>query len=194
MVAAMARHSDPEAAAGEVLRLGTIASIDLANATCTAQSGDIVTGDVPWIAQRAGNVRAWSPPSVGEQCLILAPEGDLAAALVIVGLYSDACPPPSSDPNVTLTEYPDGAIISYDHAAHELTATLPAGGTVTIEAPGGVTIIGDTGSVGDTHIAGGLNVSGTITAAEDVIGGGISLKSHKHGQVQAGSAQSGAPV
>jgi len=194
MVAAMARHSDPEAAAGEVLRLGTIASIDLANATCTAQSGDIVTGDVPWIAQRAGNVRAWSPPSVGEQCLILAPEGDLAAALVIVGLYSDACPPPSSDPNVTLTEYPDGAIISYDHAAHELTATLPAGGTVTIEAPGGVTIIGDTGIVGDTHIAGSLNVSGTITAAEDVIGGGISLKSHKHGQVQAGSAQSGAPV
>jgi len=194
MVAAMARHSDPEAAAGEVLRLGTIASVDLANATCTAQSGDIVTGDIPWIAQRAGNVRAWSPPSVGEQCLILAPEGDLAAALVIVGLYSDACPPPSSDPNVSLTEYPDGAIISYDHATHGLTATLPAGGTVTIEAPGGVTIIGNTGIVGDTHIAGSLNVSGTITAAQDVFGGGISLKSHKHGQVQAGSAQSGAPV
>jgi len=194
MVAAMARHSDPEAAAGEVLRLGTIASVDLANATCTAQSGDIVTGDIPWIAQRAGNVRAWSPPSVGEQCLILAPEGDLAAALVIVGLYSDACPPPSSDPNVSLTEYPDGAIISYDHATHGLTATLPAGGTVTIEAPGGVTIIGNTDIVGDTHIAGSLNVSGTITAAQDVFGGGISLKSHKHGQVQAGSAQSGAPV
>lgn len=194
MVAAMARYSDPEAAAGEVLRLGTIASLDLANATCTAQSGDIVTGDIPWIAQRAGNVRTWSPPSVGEQCLILAPEGDLAAALAIVGLYSDACPPPSADPNVSLVEYPDGAIIAYDHVIHELTVTLPAGGAATIEAPGGVTIIGDTGIVGDTHIAGSLNVSGTITANEDVIGGGISLKSHKHGQVQAGTAQSGAPV
>ncbi|WP_333701187.1 phage baseplate assembly protein V [Sphingobium yanoikuyae] len=194
MVAAMARILDPEAAAGEVLRLGTIASVDPANATCTAQSGDLVTGDIPWIAQRAGNVRAWSPPSVGEQCLILAPEGDLDAALVIVGLYSDACPPPSVDPNVSLTEYPDGAVIAYDHVAHELTATLPAGGTVTIEAPGGVTIIGDTGIVGDTHIAGNLNVSGTVQAMEDVIAGSISLKSHKHGQVQAGSAQSGAPV
>ncbi|WP_333717187.1 phage baseplate assembly protein V [Sphingobium yanoikuyae] len=190
----MARILDPEAAAGEVLRLGTIASVDPANATCTAQSGDLVTGDIPWIAQRAGNVRAWSPPSVGEQCLILAPEGDLDAALVIVGLYSDACPPPSVDPNVSLTEYPDGAVIAYDHVAHELTATLPAGGTVTIEAPGGVTIIGDTGIVGDTHIAGNLNVSGTVQAMEDVIAGSISLKSHKHGQVQAGSAQSGAPV
>ncbi|RSU45829.1 phage baseplate assembly protein V [Sphingobium yanoikuyae] len=190
----MARFSDPEAAAGEVLRLGTIASVDLANATCTAQSGEIVTGDIPWIAQRAGSVRAWSPPSIGEQCLILAPEGDLAAALAIVGLYSDACPAPSTDPNVSLVEYPDGAIIAYDHAAHALTATLPEGGSVTIDAPGGVTIIGDTGIVGDTHIAGSLNVSGTVTANEDVIGGGISLKSHKHGQVQAGSAQSGAPV
>jgi len=194
MVAAMARFSDPEAAAGEVLRLGTIASVDLPNATCTAQSGDIVTGDIPWIAQRAGNIRAWSPPSVGEQCLILAPEGDLDAALAIVGLYSDACPPPSTDPNVSLVEYPDGAVIAYDHVAHELTATLPEGGSITIDAPGGVTIIGDTGIVGDTHIAGNLNVSGTIKASEDVIAGSISLKSHKHGQVQAGAAQSGEPV
>lgn len=194
MVAAMARFSDPEAAAGEVLRLGTIASLDLANGTCTAQSGDILTGNIPWIAQRAGNIRAWSPPSVGEQCLILAPEGDLDAAMVIVGLYSDACPPPSTDPNVSLVEYPDGAIIAYDHVSHELTATLPEGGSVTIDAPGGVTIIGDTGIVGDTHIAGSLNVSGKITANEDVIAGGISLKSHKHGQVQAGAAQSGPPV
>jgi hypothetical protein len=42
MVAAMARFIDPEAAAGEVLRLGTIASIDLANGTCTVESGDII--------------------------------------------------------------------------------------------------------------------------------------------------------
>ncbi len=194
MVAAMARYSDPEAAAGEVLRLGTIASVDLANATCTAQSGDIVTGDIPWIAQRAGNVRAWSPPSVGEQCLILAPEGDLAAALAIVGLYSDACPAPSADPNVSLIEYPDGAIIAYDHAAHALTATLPAGGTLAIDASGGVTIIGDTVIRGNATIDGDLHVTGTVTADTDVLGGGISLKSHKHGQVQAGSAQSGAPV
>jgi phage baseplate assembly protein V len=107
MVAAMARNLDPEAAAGEVLRLGTIASVDHANATCTVESGDILTGDIPWIAQRAGKVRHWSPPSVGEQCLLLAPEGDLAAGMAIVGLYSDACPPPSTDPNLILVEYDD---------------------------------------------------------------------------------------
>lgn len=194
MVAAMARFTDPEAAAGEVLRLGTIASVDLANGTCTVESGDIVTGDIPWVAQRAGSVRHWSPPSVGEQCLLLAPEGDLAAGLVIVGLYSDACPAPSSSADISLVEYPDGAVIAYDHAAHSLAATLPAGGSVTIEAPDGVTIIGGTGIVGDTFIAGNLNVSGTIKATQDVVAGTVSLTSHKHGQVQAGTAQSGAPV
>lgn len=178
----MARTSDPEAAAGEVLRLGTIASIDHANATCTVTSGDILTGDLPWVAQRAGATRIWSPPSIGEQCLLLAPEGDLAAALVIVGLYSDACPPPSTDPNLILIEYPDGAQIGYDHVTHHLTAILPAGGSVAIDATGGVTIKGD------------LSVDGLISATDDVKAGAISLKHHKHGQVQAGGAQSGEPV
>lgn len=194
MVPAMARINDPEAAAGEVLRLGTIYSVDPANATCRVESGDLITGDIAWIAQRAGKVRHWSPPSVGEQCLLLAPEGDLDAALVIVGIYSDACPAPSTDPNVTLLQYDDGAFISYDRASHSLTATLPAGGTARIEAPGGITIIGDTDITGDSTVRGNLRVTGTINADEDVIAAGISLKSHKHGQVQAGGAQSGTPV
>ena len=194
MVPAMARINDPEAAAGEVLRLGTIYSVDPANATCRVESGDLITGDIPWIAQRAGKVRYWSPPSVGEQCLLLAPEGDLDAALVIVGLYSNACPPPSTDPDVTLLQYDDGAVISYDQASHSLTATLPAGGTARIEAPGGVKIVGDTDISGETIIRGDLYVTGTVRATEDVIAAGISLKNHRHGQVQAGGAQSGTPL
>ncbi|CAM8673035.1 phage baseplate assembly protein V [Sphingobium sp.] len=182
MVATMAQNPDPERLTGEILRYGTIASVDLGNATCTVESGDIVTGDLPWVAQRAGAVLAWSPPTVGEQCLLLAPEGDLACGLVIVGLYSDACPAPSSSPDITLLKFPDGAILSYDHAAHALAATLPAGGTVAITADGGVTIDGP------------LQVNGKVTATEDVVAAGVSLKDHKHGQVQAGTAQSGKPV
>lgn len=182
MVATMAQNPDSERLTGEVLRYGTIASVDLANATCTVESGDIVTGDLPWIAQRAGAVITWSPPTEGEQCLLLAPEGDLACGLVIVGLYSDACPPPSSSADITLLKFPDGAILSYNHANHALVAALPAGGTVDITADGG------------TRINGPLLVNGPITATEDVVGAGISLKDHKHGQVQAGTAQSGTPV
>ncbi|MCI4588604.1 phage baseplate assembly protein V [Sphingobium sp. BYY-5] len=184
----MAQTQDPEQLTGDVIRIGTIASVDHANATCTVESGDLVTGELPWVAQRAGGIRLWSPPSVGEQCVLLSPEGDIENGLVVLGFFSDACPAPSSDPDVTHLEFPDGATLIYNHAAHTLSATLPGGGTATIDAPGGATINGD------VTINGNVAVSGTVDATDDVIGGGKSLKSHKHGGVQAGTAQTGAPV
>ena len=60
--------------------------------------------------------------------------------------------------------------------------TTAVAGTATIDAPGGMTINGD------------VTVNGTVTATTDVIGGGKSLKGHKHSGVQAGGAQTGAPV
>lgn len=44
-----------------------------------------------------------------------------------------------------------------------------------------------------TETTGNLKVNGTIDATTDVIGGGISLKSHKHGGVQTGSGTTGLP-
>lgn len=184
----MARNQDPEQQIGEAIQYGVIASVDHANATCTVTLGDLTTGELPWVAQRAGAARIWSPPSVGEQCVVLAPEGDLDNGLVVVGLYSDANPPPSNDPDIIQIDLPDGASISYNHATHALAMNLPAGGTATIDAPGGATINGD------VTINGNVSITGTATASEDVIGGGKSLKGHKHGGVQAGGAQTGAPV
>ena len=178
----MAKTQDPEQQVGEAIQYGVIASVDHANATCTVTLGDLTTGELPWVAQRAGGMRYWSPPSLDEQCVVLAPEGDLENGLVILGLYSDANPPPSNDPDVVEMDFPDGASISYNHAGHALAVTLPEGGTATIDAPGGMTINGD------------VTVNGTVIATTDVLGGGKSLKGHKHGGVQAGGAQTGAPV
>lgn len=184
----MAQTYDHEQLTGQVIQLGTIASVDPANATCTVQTGAIVTGELPWIAQRAGGVRGWSPPTVGEQCVLLAPEGDMDSAFVVLGLYSDACPPPSHNPDVVHLEFADGAVIAYDQAVHALAVTLPAGATAMLDAPGGATINAD------VTINGNVAVTGTVTASEDVLGGGKSLRGHRHGGVQAGGAQSGAPV
>ncbi|CCA91310.1 phage baseplate assembly protein V [Novosphingobium sp. PP1Y] len=178
----MAQPLDPEQLTGDVLRLGVIASVDHAQATCTVESGDVVTGDLPWIAPRAGGLRVWSPPTVGEQCLLLSPEGDIENGVVIVGLYCDAFPAPSANPDLVHLEFDDGAVIAYDLAGHALTVTLPAGGTATVDAPGGLTLNCD------------VTVNGTLSASTDVVGAGISLKGHKHGGVQAGGAQTGAPV
>ncbi len=184
----MAQSNDHEQLTGEVIQVGTVASIDHAARTCTVQLGDLETGDLPWVALLAGRVKFWCPPSEGEQCAVLCPEGDVDNGLVLPGIYSDANSPSTSDPDLFQLEFPDGAVISYNHATHALTVTLPDGGTAKIDAPGGTTWNGPVTFNDD------VTVNAKVTASEDVVGGGISLKGHKHTGVAAGSAQSGTPV
>jgi phage baseplate assembly protein gpV len=48
--------------------------------------------------------------------------------------------------------------------------------------------------VGNVAVNGEVTVTGKVTADDNVIGGGKSLKTHKHGGVQVGGAQTGAPL
>lgn len=172
---------DPSDTIERLIRLGTVASVDLPGGRCTVKAGDVETGPVRWIAMHAGATRSWSPPSVGEQVVLMAPGGEIGGAVALRGIFSDANPAPGD----SLTEsmvFMDGATFTYDPEAHHLSALLPGGGTIELQADGGVTIRGD------------VVVQGTITASEDVIADGVSLKTHKHGGVQAGSAQTGAPA
>lgn len=175
------------------IRLGTVAVVDLARGLCRVQAGQIQTDFVPWFVPRAGAVIEWSAPSVGEQVLLLSPGGDVSGALALRGLYSDQFPAPSSSESEHLVRFPDGALIRYDHASHQLVAMLPGGGKAEVTADGGVTVNGPLTVNGDTTINGDANVSQTLTAATDVIGGGKSLKGHKHTGVQTGGGVSGPP-
>lgn len=152
---------------GDLLRFGTIASVDLAAALAIVEAGDVTSPPLQWI-EWAGAFRTFAPPSVGEQVLLLCPEGDIAAAVILRGLYTAANGAPAGDGNPCLTG-PAG-----------LSITLTPSG-IQIAAPGGVSIEGD------------VSITGRLTATEDVTGGGISLKSHTHGGVQAGAASSGGP-
>lgn len=172
--------------AGDLIRMGAVHQVDLVTARCrVAITDDLVSGPLPWLAF-AGAFSVWAPPSLGEQVLVVCPEGDLAAGIVIRGAYSETFPA-NADTDVVHARMKDGSVIMYDPAAHALTATLVAGGTAAIVAPGGVTI------TGDVAITGNVVVTGQITASDDVKAGSISLKTHKHGGVQGGGAVSGGP-
>lgn len=164
----------------ELIRLGTVSAVDLAAGTCTVDVGDIVTPAIPWIEPRMGATRTWSPPTVGEQVLLICPESELGLAVALRGIPSDTFPVAGNSLE-ELIEFSDGARIAYDPESHTLTAALPAGGTVAITAET-VTIDGD------------VTVTGTLTADVDVIGAGKSLKSHRHSATQPGSGQSGPPA
>lgn len=181
-----------------LVRIGVITAVDLAGARCTVRYGDPDDDDpgetppIRWLAPRAGATRVWSPPSVGEQVILLSPDGQVGAAVALCGLVQDAFPPLGST-TAEMIEFADGARLTYDPEAGQLRAILPAGATAEIDAPGGITLRGNVTIEGDVDIQGAVTVSETLTAATDVAANGISLVDHIHGGVSSGTAKTAIP-
>ncbi|WP_374406534.1 phage baseplate assembly protein V [Pelagerythrobacter sp.] len=199
------KSEDIPADLAALVRIGTVTEVDLAAALCRVRYGDpddegggAESPPVRWLAPRAGDTRVWSPPSVGEQVLLLAPDGQIGAAVALCGIVQDAFPPPGNDA-VELIEFRDGARISYDPDAHALEALLPGNATAVIAAQGGITLRGDVtieGELdvsGDTRIGGNADIAGDLEVAEDVITGPVSLREHGHSGVRSGTEVSGPP-
>ena len=169
----MTDDEDIPADLSTLIRLGTIVSVTLDPPRCVVRYGDPDTDEdcetppIRWVAGRAGKTRNWSPASEDEEVVLLCPDGQIGNAIAILGLNNDNAPPPGNT-LAEVVEYQDGARIGYDPVGHALTAILPAGATAAIDAPGGLTIRGD------------VTIEGKLTASDDVIGGGKSLKGHYH--------------
>ena len=172
---------------GNLIRLGTVSQLDLPAARCRVKSGALESDWVPWLVPRAGQVIEWSAPTVGEQVLLLCPDGDTTGAVVLRGVYSDAFGAPGSEPHRHLVRFPDGTQIDYDDPGHALKATIAAGGTAEITAPGGVTVHAD------VTINGDVQINGTVVVSEDVEASGISLVEHVHGGVDSGTSITDGP-
>ncbi|MCG7868195.1 MAG: phage baseplate assembly protein V [Candidatus Thiodiazotropha taylori] len=158
-----------------LVMLGKVAEVDHEAACVKVKAGDLVTAWRPWLALRAGGDSHWHPPEVDEQVILLSVNGDPAQSVVLVGIYQDAHPAPSADPDVDVSKYSDGATISYDRKKHVLNATLPEGASVELKgaaveviAPDGVTIEGD------------VIVSGSIYVGGLLIDGGGNTNHHSH--------------
>ena len=126
-----------------IVRTGTIADVDHAATPplVRVQLSESTTSDWrPYIELRAGKTGTWNPPTVGEAVVFFSPSGLTEGGFALPGLPTEGHPPPSSDPNKTVTKYPDGAVVEYDHAAHKLKVTLPADGTADIEVPDAITV------------------------------------------------------
>ena len=145
-----------------IVRPATVAEVDHSSARVRVKSGDILTGWLPSQARRAGNNRTWSLLEVGEQVIVLSPDGNLSQGFVLGSFYSAQHSVPSNNPDLHSTHYSDGAVISYDSNKHHLDVTLPAGATANIVSDGGITL------TGDTTLTGNLTVIGNISSTQDV--------------------------
>ena len=119
---------------GDIVREGTVESVDLAKSTCSFRIGDLTSGDVPGLSSRstatsAGTAHRWraGPPHL--------PRGRYRTR----GRLTRPIPYTHRPRLRTfdLTEYADGARIRHDPGAHALTAVLRGGATARIGADGG---------------------------------------------------------
>lgn len=171
-----------------VIRFGVVDSVQLDPPRVCIATGGLVTTEIPWLSLRAGSARTWWAPSVGEQVIILAANGELTTAVAVLGLYGDAAPAPSASPEANVTVYPDGARMSYDPASGALDAT----GLIT----------GFMDASGTLHLNGGrliinaeVVINGPVTQGGGAMSSnGIVVHTHRHNGVKSGGDQSGGPV
>lgn len=163
-----------------LIRPGVISEIDHAAARCRVTTGGLTTDWLPWISRRAGATRDWNPPTQGEQVLVVSPSGETGAGFVILGIYSDANPAPSSSPDEHLWLFPDGARILYNHKTGALQVSgvkLCSVESASIVLRGSVTIDGPV-----TQTGGALSSNGVV------------LDKHRHRDVTPGSDPTGVPL
>ncbi|POR46746.1 phage baseplate assembly protein V [Paraburkholderia eburnea] len=173
-----------------MIRKGSVFDINLESVppTCRVSVGDpddtdnpgLVTNWIPFFSARAGTTREWNPLTKGEKVLLLCPMGDPAQGVALAGLFDENTPQPSTSPDKHMRVYPDDAVIEYDHAKHALAATLPAGATVLIVAPGTVTVKTEAATVqadtitldGDATVTKSLTVKGPLSFEAGMTGKG----------------------
>lgn len=125
-----------------LVRVGTVAELDAAQARVRVSVGEATTAWLPWLTARAGADATWWAPSVGEQVLLVAPSGDLAQAFALPALYGPAAGPPASGEAVHRVQYADGSFTEHNPDTGvtkihvEGDAVLDVTGQVTVQAGG----------------------------------------------------------
>lgn len=191
-----------------LIRIGTVAEVDLDQALCRVATGDNTTGWLNWLTLRAGQSRSWWAPSKGEQVLILSLGGELDTAFVLPGIFSDDLPPPSASADGLYIAFPDGATLHYEPESGELqadgikTAVINASESINATAPTitcatSVKILLDTPEVECTNnlttatlnVKQGGKMSGNIThSGGQLSSNGVVVDKHDHGGVQRGGS------
>ncbi|HFI1931262.1 TPA: phage baseplate assembly protein V [Yersinia enterocolitica] len=189
-----------------LIRIGTVAEVDLDQALCRVATGDNTTGWLNWLTLRAGQSRSWWAPSEGEQVLILSLGGELDTGFVLPGIFSDDFPPPSASADGLYITFPDGATLHYEPDSGELladgikTAVITASESVNVTAPNitctaTVKILLDTPEVECTNnlttstlnVIQGGKMSGNIThTGGKLSSNGVVVDDHDHGGVLRG--------
>jgi phage baseplate assembly protein V len=102
----------------QIVRIGVIQEIDGTKAR--VKIGDNVTGFRPWISP----AKAWIPPVVGDQVVVLSPNGDFEQSVLLSALYSTKTPAPSDKSNEVMFKFSDISSACFDSDLEKLTIKI----------------------------------------------------------------------
>lgn len=159
-----------------LVAVGTVLEVDAAQGKMRLSVGDNETDWVSIPAMASGALKVWRCPTVGEQFVMVNQSGNLGNALVLAALPSEDNPNPSSH-------------------ADEIVFDMPAGRFVVNQATGkaNLTLNELTLDIANININGDISQNGKLIASDDVLAGGISLKTHIHLGVTSGTSSTGIP-
>jgi len=161
--------AEVERLVAQMIRMGTIKSVDLSDATaprCIVTNAGLDTDSIPWIQLRAGNdTESWIP-DIGEQAIVFSPFGDMAQGVALVGINSAAFPAPSMDPDIRTTRYKDGGTITYNRATSEYMVNVPEAGRIVLQVGASSLVMQNGGTVLTTptfeHVGQSATFDGTV--------------------------------
>jgi len=187
-----------------LIRIGTVLAVS--GNRCRVKTGGIETDWLKWITGRAGQDVDWWPPSVGEQVILFSLSGELSAAFVLTGIYSDDAPQPSQSMTARTVKFSDGTIIEYEAENSTLkvdgakTIVISNAQTITVNAAESVMLNTPKVICSDLLITKNLQVTsgGTMSGNIQHKGGqlssnGVVLDSHVHSDVEKGNYKTGGP-
>ncbi|WP_342221592.1 phage baseplate assembly protein V [Candidatus Fukatsuia endosymbiont of Tuberolachnus salignus] len=191
-------HAEYQRLLANLIRIGTVSAVDTAQGQCRVKTGELETDWLNWLTLRAGRVKSWSAPSVGEQVLILSLGGELTTAFVLPAVFSDVNPAPSVSADAIMLTFPDGAHFAYEPKTSHLvltgikTATITAASAITLDTP----VVTCTQQLITDRLQ--VNQGGKITGEFTHSGGnltsnGITLHRHQYSGVKSGGNNSGNP-
>ena len=106
-----------------MIQITTITSVDHAAKKLRVRLGAGESAELPWPAIAGRNFVVWRPLRVGQQLILLSPNGDPAQGVVIGELYSQTIDPPSTDEAVDLILFNNGNKLEHNIGTGEIHIT-----------------------------------------------------------------------
>lgn len=141
-----------------LIRIGKIVEVDYAKARAKVKLGPLTTNFLPWLIGCAGSDQSWQPLDVGEQVLVLAPNGELNCGVIIPSLYQVASPAPTNSKNKHVVLFSDGSKVEFDKETSSLSLNIKGNINITVAGNANIT-------AKQTTITGNATITGNVVLA-----------------------------